>query len=174
MEPSDRSTQSDVAIVGAGPAGARAAYLLARRGARVTLFDGSHPREKPCGGGVTGRALALVSDAVNPAAFPNTVVRSARFTRTLSRVVGDSCRSLSPQVGVKGRSQRPESEVGVEGRSQRSESEVGVEGRSQRSESKVGVKGRSQRSESEVGVKGRRQRSESWGGGEGRCHRSES
>ena len=70
----------DVAIVGAGPAGARAAYVLARRGARVTMFDGSHPREKPCGGGVTGRALALVADAVDSGAFPRTVIRSARFT----------------------------------------------------------------------------------------------
>src|SRR4051794_2506240 len=70
----------DVAIVGAGPAGTRAAYVLARRGARVTIFDGSHPREKPCGGGVTGRALALVADAVDSAAFPRTVIRSARFT----------------------------------------------------------------------------------------------
>jgi geranylgeranyl reductase family protein len=69
-----------VAIVGAGPAGARAAYVLARRGARVTIFDGSHPREKPCGGGVTGRALALVADAVDPAAVPQTAIRSARFT----------------------------------------------------------------------------------------------
>jgi geranylgeranyl reductase family protein len=71
----------DVAIVGAGPAGARAAYVLASRGARVTIFDGSHPREKPCGGGVTGRALALVADAVDLAAFPRTVIRSARFTQ---------------------------------------------------------------------------------------------
>ena len=53
-----------VAIVGAGPAGAWAAYQLARRGARVTMFDHSHPREKPCGGGVTGRALALVAGAL--------------------------------------------------------------------------------------------------------------
>ncbi|HZR23445.1 MAG TPA: NAD(P)/FAD-dependent oxidoreductase [Vicinamibacterales bacterium] len=51
----------DVAIVGGGPAGAQCAYALARAGARVTLFDPSHPREKPCGGGVTGRALALTS-----------------------------------------------------------------------------------------------------------------
>ena len=92
----------DVAIVGAGPAGARAAYVLARRGVRVTIFDGSHPREKPCGGGVTGRALALVADAVDPAAFPRTVIRSARFTQ-----------SLSPEVGVKGRSFRSELKVGV-------------------------------------------------------------
>ena len=77
-----RQVRDDVAIVGAGPAGARAAYLLARRGVRVTIFDGSHPREKPCGGGVTGRALALVADAVDPATFPCTAIRSARFTNT--------------------------------------------------------------------------------------------
>lgn len=35
-----------------------AARQLARSGARVALVDGSHPREKACGGGVTGRALA--------------------------------------------------------------------------------------------------------------------
>src|SRR5580700_10818831 len=70
----------DVAVVGAGPAGAWAAYSLARRGARVTIFDPSHPREKPCGGGVTGRALDLVASAVDPREWPATPIRSARFT----------------------------------------------------------------------------------------------
>ena len=55
----------DIAVVGAGPAGAWTAYLLARRGARVVLIDPSHPREKPCGGGVTGRALDLVATAID-------------------------------------------------------------------------------------------------------------
>lgn len=50
----------DAVIAGGGPAGAVAARDLARTGARVALVDGSHPREKPCGGGVTGRALRLV------------------------------------------------------------------------------------------------------------------
>ena len=50
----------DAVVVGAGPAGALAARDLARAGARAALVDGSHPREKPCGGGVTGRALELV------------------------------------------------------------------------------------------------------------------
>ena len=59
-----------VAIVGAGPAGAWAAYLLAQRGARVSLIDPSHPREKPCGGGVTGRALALVGSALDIGRLP--------------------------------------------------------------------------------------------------------
>jgi geranylgeranyl diphosphate/geranylgeranyl-bacteriochlorophyllide a reductase len=49
----------DVVVAGAGPAGSVAARDLARTGARVALVDGSHPREKPCGGGVTGRALEL-------------------------------------------------------------------------------------------------------------------
>ena len=71
--------RDDVAIVGAGPAGAWAAYVLATRGARVTIFDASHPREKPCGGGVTGRALALVADAIDAADCPASVIRSARF-----------------------------------------------------------------------------------------------
>ena len=68
----------DVAIVGAGPAGSRAASHLARGGARVALIDDSHPREKPCGGGITARALALVGSSV--AAMSDGVpIESARF-----------------------------------------------------------------------------------------------
>lgn len=45
-------------VVGAGPAGSAAALRLARRGARVVLADRARfPRDKPCGGGLTGRAL---------------------------------------------------------------------------------------------------------------------
>jgi flavin-dependent dehydrogenase len=91
--------RDDVAIVGAGPAGARAAYVLARGGVRVTIFDGSHPREKPCGGGVTGRALALVADAIDPSSFPRTAIRSARFTRTQASGVGDGVRTGGPPSG---------------------------------------------------------------------------
>lgn len=70
----------DVAVVGAGPAGAWAACGLARSGARVAIFDASHPREKPCGGGVTGRALALVGNVVDRAALPAaTAIHSARI-----------------------------------------------------------------------------------------------
>jgi geranylgeranyl reductase family protein len=69
----------DVAVVGAGPAGAWAAYRLARAGARVTMFDASHPREKPCGGGVTGRALSLVAEAATESDLSGTRIRTARF-----------------------------------------------------------------------------------------------
>ena len=43
---------ADLGIVGAGPAGARGAELLAAQGARVLLFDPKAPWEKPCGGGL--------------------------------------------------------------------------------------------------------------------------
>ncbi|HTM23783.1 MAG TPA: NAD(P)/FAD-dependent oxidoreductase [Vicinamibacterales bacterium] len=56
----------DALIIGAGPAGTMAAWTLAKRGARVALVDPSHPREKPCGGGVTGRALEFAADLPHP------------------------------------------------------------------------------------------------------------
>ena len=67
----------NIAIIGAGPAGALAAVRLARAGASIVLFDPSHPREKPCGGGLTGRALALVSDAIDVGTLPAVTVTSA-------------------------------------------------------------------------------------------------
>jgi geranylgeranyl reductase family protein len=68
-----------VTIVGAGPAGSWAARRLAEAGARVALVDGSHPREKPCGGGVTGRAFELIASAVPPSSLPIVAIRSASF-----------------------------------------------------------------------------------------------
>src|SRR5262245_10602532 len=47
-----------IAVLGAGPAGAWASVLLARRGHSVTLIDSQAPWEKPCGGGVTAKALS--------------------------------------------------------------------------------------------------------------------
>jgi geranylgeranyl reductase family protein len=46
-----------IAVVGAGPAGALASALLAKKGHDVTLVDSQAPWEKPCGGGVTAKAL---------------------------------------------------------------------------------------------------------------------
>jgi geranylgeranyl reductase family protein len=48
----------DVLVVGAGPAGSAAALHLVRGGASVLLAEKARfPRDKPCGGGLTGRAL---------------------------------------------------------------------------------------------------------------------
>ena len=49
--------QLPIAIVGGGPAGALAAEFLATGGRRVLLFDEKLAWEKPCGGGLTHKAL---------------------------------------------------------------------------------------------------------------------
>jgi len=65
--------QFDAIVVGAGPAGSTAAFRLCRAGARVLLLDRERfPRDKPCGGGLTYRAVrqlpvpvdAVVEDTV--------------------------------------------------------------------------------------------------------------
>ena len=57
----------DVLVVGAGPAGSATAMRLARGGAKVLLADKARfPRDKPCGGGLTGRALRYAPCDVSP------------------------------------------------------------------------------------------------------------
>ena len=47
-----------IAIVGGGPAGANAASVLASAGRHVLLFDEKLAWEKPCGGGLTDKAIS--------------------------------------------------------------------------------------------------------------------
>ena len=49
--------QHPIAIIGGGPAGALAASLLAAAGLDVSVFDEKLAWEKPCGGGLTWKAL---------------------------------------------------------------------------------------------------------------------
>lgn len=81
---SERCRLYDVAVIGAGPSGSWVATLLARCGARVVIVDGSHPREKPCGGGVTRRALDLVGPAASTLAGASVHVCRARFVDSTS------------------------------------------------------------------------------------------
>jgi geranylgeranyl reductase family protein len=54
-------------VVGAGPAGSVTAYHLARAGASVLLLDRARfPRDKPCGGGLTIRAVRRLPFSVDP------------------------------------------------------------------------------------------------------------
>jgi len=57
----------DAIVVGAGPAGSATAYGLAREGASVLLVDRARfPRDKPCGGGLTLRAVRQLPLPVDP------------------------------------------------------------------------------------------------------------
>lgn len=53
-----RTIETDVLVVGAGPAGSSAAAWAARNGQQVTVIDKEKfPRDKPCGDGLTPRAI---------------------------------------------------------------------------------------------------------------------
>src|SRR6476660_4781393 len=53
----------DVLLVGAGPAGSIAAFVLARGGARVALVDkAAFPRDKACGDLIGPRGVQLLRD----------------------------------------------------------------------------------------------------------------
>ena len=79
----------DVVVVGAGPAGSTTAYRLASQGARVLLLDKVRfPRDKPCGGGLTIRAVRQLPVSPEPV-VEHTVARmgfrlryGTRFERT--------------------------------------------------------------------------------------------
>ena len=70
----------DIAVVGGGPAGAWTACLLAARGARVAIVDGSHPREKPCGGGLSARALDLLRPLGSSRLIPGVSIGHGNFS----------------------------------------------------------------------------------------------
>jgi geranylgeranyl reductase family protein len=60
-------TDFDVVVIGAGPSGTAAAYRLKRFGYRVLLLDKQQfPRLKPCGGGISIKALNLMPWSVGP------------------------------------------------------------------------------------------------------------
>jgi geranylgeranyl reductase family protein len=66
----------NVAIVGGGPAGSYLGYCLAQKGIYASIFDDSHPREKPCGGAISPFALRK---------FP--ILKGAPHSRFIDRLI---------------------------------------------------------------------------------------
>ena len=70
---------TDVIVIGAGPAGAAAAFHLAARGRSVLLLDRQPPgRSKPCGGGMAASVQRWFPFALTPAV--EQVIQRVRFT----------------------------------------------------------------------------------------------
>ncbi len=68
----------DIAIVGGGPAGALCGERLASQGFRVTIFDERLAWEKPCGGGLTHKAI-LAYPFLLDGPYPKKIVRTAEL-----------------------------------------------------------------------------------------------
>src|ERR687886_155080 len=82
----------DAIVVGAGPAGSTTAYRLARAGARVCLLDrATFPRDKPCGGGLTLRAVRQLPFSVEPVVEDavDTLELGLRYRRRLVKRAGE-------------------------------------------------------------------------------------
>lgn len=87
------SAQLPIAIVGGGPAGALAGALLADGGKPVLLFDEKLAWEKPCGGGLTYKALLrypFLADA-GGGGNPDSVERPSVERRSV-----EQCELISP------------------------------------------------------------------------------
>lgn len=67
-----------IAIVGGGPAGALCGERLAAAGFRVTIFDERLAWEKPCGGGLTHKAIQAYPFLLD-APYPKKIVRTAEL-----------------------------------------------------------------------------------------------
>jgi len=79
------SYDADVIVVGAGPAGSIAAYMLASQGIQVTILEKNlFPRYKVCGGGLTYKVLQEMPFDIAPVV--ETTIHSFRFSHNYSHV----------------------------------------------------------------------------------------
>jgi len=84
----------DLAVIGAGPAGAYLAWRAASAGKTVALYDPKAPWEKPCGGGVTHKAYERFAMLSDPSLARREVFCSIQISQTGRFFVIDEGRPL--------------------------------------------------------------------------------
>ena len=82
-----QARSAEIAIIGAGPAGAHLASRLAAEGRDVVLFDPKGAWEKPCGGGVPTRAIREFAFILESSNYPRKLVRRITMISPLERRV---------------------------------------------------------------------------------------
>lgn len=82
-----QARSTEIAIIGAGPAGAHLASRLAAEGRDVVLFDPKGAWEKPCGGGVPTRAIREFSFILESSNYPRKLIRQITMISPLERRV---------------------------------------------------------------------------------------
>ncbi|MEW6129621.1 MAG: lycopene cyclase family protein [Acidobacteriota bacterium] len=80
-------SSAEIAIIGAGPAGAHLASRLAAKGREILLFDPKGAWEKPCGGGVPTRALREFSFILENADYPRKLIHRVTLVSANGRRV---------------------------------------------------------------------------------------
>ncbi|MEW6213303.1 MAG: FAD-dependent monooxygenase, partial [Acidobacteriota bacterium] len=78
---------TEIAIIGAGPAGAHLATRLAEHGRDCMLFDPRGAWEKPCGGGVPTRALREFAFLLESSEYPRKLIRRITMVSPFERRV---------------------------------------------------------------------------------------
>jgi len=78
---------AEIAIVGAGPAGAHLATVLAEAGRDVVLFDPRGAWEKPCGGGVPTRAIREYGFLLEDPCYPRRLISRVKLLAPGGRCV---------------------------------------------------------------------------------------
>jgi flavin-dependent dehydrogenase len=80
--------QADIVIIGAGPAGSAAAIELARAGRRVVMVERKHfPRDKACGGCLSGKAVTYLRRLLPGQALPGSVAEQLTFQIGQCRII---------------------------------------------------------------------------------------
>ena len=82
-----QTRSAEIAIIGAGPAGAHLASRLAAEGRDVVLFDPKGAWEKPCGGGVPTRAIREFAFLLESSSYPHKLIRRITMISPLGRRV---------------------------------------------------------------------------------------
>ncbi|HXX22210.1 MAG TPA: NAD(P)/FAD-dependent oxidoreductase [Terriglobia bacterium] len=105
-----------IVVIGGGPAGAMAAEGLARAGRRVTVFEERPGWEKPCGGGVTHKALSRYPFLL-PMAGEASLVREVEFVAANNASLRFQLReplAIYPRCGLNGLLLRRAQSAGAE------------------------------------------------------------